>query len=138
MEFVTGQTPDMAAVRRLYDDAGWIAYTSDMDTLERALRNSLYLVCAYENGELCGLLRAVGDGCTILYIQDILVMHDHRRAGIGRTMVEMLMAAYPGVRQRVLLTDETPEMHGFYESLGFFPCQQVGLTAFYYIGTEPQ
>lgn len=136
MEFVTGQVPDMAAVQRLYDDAGWIAYTSDMDALERALEASLYLVCAYEEGELCGLLRAVGDGITILYIQDILVMHDHRRAGIGRTMVEMLLAAYPDVRQRVLMTDETPEMHGFYESLGFFPCQQVGLTAFYYIGND--
>ncbi len=137
MEFVTGQAPDMAAARRLYDDAGWISYTSDMDTLERALRSSLYLVCAYEEGELCGLLRAVGDGCTILYIQDILVMHDHRRKGIGRTMVKMLMEAYPNVRQRVLMTDETPEMHSFYESLGFYPCQQVGLTAFYYIGGEP-
>lgn len=120
-------------MRALYDDAGWIAYTSDMDTLIRALEQSLYLVCAYQDGKLCGLLRAVGDGCTILYIQDILVMHTCRRRGAGRRMVEMLLEAYPGVRQRVLLTDETPEMHGFYESLGFVTSQQVGLTAFYYI-----
>ena len=104
-----------------------------MDTLIRALEQSLYLVCAYQDGKLCGLLRAVGDGCTILYIQDILVMHTCRRRGAGRRMVEMLLEAYPGVRQRVLLTDETPEMHGFYESLGFVTSQQVGLTAFYYI-----
>ena len=48
----------------------------------------------------------------------------------------MLPDGYPNVRQRVLLTDETPEMHGFYESLGFFPSGQVGLTAFYYMGGE--
>ena len=66
-------------------------------------------------------MRAVGDGQTILYIQDILVLQQYRRHGIGRTMVKMLLDAYPNVRQRVLLTDETPEMHGFYESLGFFP-----------------
>lgn len=136
MEFVVGQVPDMAAVKKLYDDAGWIAYTSDMEMLEKALHASLYLVCAYDGEELCGLLRAVGDGCTILYVQDILVLCNHRRQGIGRTMVRMLMDAYPNVRQRVLLTDETPEMHGFYESLGFYPCQQVGLTAFYYMGND--
>lgn len=133
LEYVVGQVPDREQVQALYDDAGWIAYTSDMDTLIRALEQSLYLVCAYQDGKLCGLLRAVGDGCTILYIQDILVMHTCRRRGAGRRMVEMLLEAYPGVRQRVLLTDETPEMHGFYESLGFVTSQQVGLTAFYYI-----
>ena len=107
-----------------------------MDELERALRASLYLVCAYDGETLCGLLRAVGDGQTILYIQDILVLQQYRRHGIGRTMVKMLLDAYPNVRQRVLLTDETPEMHGFYGSLGFFPSGQVGLTAFYYMGGE--
>ena len=48
----------------------------------------------------------------------------------------MLLGPHPGVRQRVLLTDETPEMHGFYESLGFVTSQQVGLTAFYYINSN--
>lgn len=136
MDYIEGKLPEREAVRRLYDDAGWIAYTCDMDALERALRASLYLVCAYDGDTLCGLLRAVGDGQTILYIQDILVLQQYRRRGIGRTMVKMLLDAYPNVRQRVLLTDETPEMHGFYESLGFFPSGQVGLTAFYYMGGE--
>ena len=129
MEYIEGKIPEREAVRRLYDDAGWIAYTSDMDTLMQALEASLYLVCVYDGDTLCGLLRAVGDGQTILYIQDILVLRPYRRNGIGKTMVKLLMDAYPAVRQRVLLTDETPEMHGFYESLGFFPSGQVGLTA---------
>lgn len=74
MDYIEGKLPEREAVRRLYDDAGWIAYTCDMDALERALRASLYLVCAYDGDTLCGLLRAVGDGQTILYIQDILVL----------------------------------------------------------------
>lgn len=137
MKYILNTMPDMAQVKTLYDDAGWISYTSNMETLEKALQSSLYLLCAYdENGSLTGLLRAVGDGCTILYIQDILVMRNARRTGVGKTMVRMLLDFYPDVRQRVLLTDETPQMHGFYESLGFFPSQQVGLTAFYYIGNN--
>lgn len=136
MEYVVGQVPRQEQVLRLYNDAGWLAYTEKPDQLMQALTHSLYLVCAYEEGQLYGLLRAVGDGCTILYIQDILVMHTHRRAGIGRTMVEMLIQAYPQVRQKVLLTDETPEMHGFYESLGFCSVGEMGMAAFYYLGKE--
>ena len=113
-------------MRRLYDDAGWIAYTCDMDALERALRASLYLVCAYETGRRSAAFcapSAMGRPSSIF--RDILVLQQYRRHGIGRTMVKMLLEAYPNVRQRVLLTDETPEMHGFYESLGFFP-QRAG------------
>ena len=136
MEYIVGQAPELGQVLRLYNDAGWLAYTEKPEQLMQALERSLYLVCAYEDGQLCGLLRAVGDGCTILYIQDILVERAHRRAGVGRRMVEMLLAAYPHVRQKVLMTDEAPEMHGFYESLGFCPAEQMGLTAFYYLGKE--
>ena len=134
MEYIVGQVPELGQVLRLYNDAGWLAYTEKPEQLMQALERSLYLVCAYEDGQLCGLLRAVGDGCTILYIQDILVEHAHRRAGVGRRMAEMLLEAYPDVRHKVLMTDETPEMHGFYESLGFCPAEQMGLTAFYYRG----
>ena len=134
MEYIVGQVPELGQVLRLYNAAGWLAYTEKPEQLMQALERSLYLVCAYEDGQLCGLLRAVGDGCTILYIQDILVEHAHRRAGVGRRMAEMLLEAYPDVRQKVLMTDETPEMHGFYESLGFCPAEQMGLTAFYYLG----
>ena len=134
MEYIVGQVPELGQVLRLYNDAGWLAYTEKPEQLMQALERSLYLVCAYEDGQLCGLLRAVGDGCTILYIQDILVEHAHRRAGVGRRMAEMLLEAYPDVRQKVLMTDETTEMHGFYESLGFCPAEQMGLTAFYYLG----
>ena len=56
--------------------------------------------------------------------------------GITVSSLSLIHISYPNVRQRVLLTDETPEMHGFYESLGFFPSGQVGLTAFYYMGGE--
>ena len=136
MEYIEGQVPELGQVLRPSNDAGWLAYTEKPEQLMQALERSLYLVCAYEDGQLCGLLRAVGDGCTILYIQDILVEHAHRRAGVGRRMAEMLLEAYPDVRQKVLMTDETPEMHGFYESLGFCPAEQMGLTAFYYLGKE--
>lgn len=76
MRYEENRLPSDAALVRLYNDAGWVAYTDDLPALRTALENSLYLLCVYEEEELVGLLRAVGDGVSILYIQDILVLAD--------------------------------------------------------------
>lgn len=60
-------------VLRLYASVGWTAYTDDPAALERGFRHSLLVLAAWEDGELAGLIRAVGDGATIVFIQDILV-----------------------------------------------------------------
>ena len=59
-------------VLRLYASVGWTAYTDDTAALERGFRHSLLVLAAWEDGELAGLIRAVGDGATIVFIQDIL------------------------------------------------------------------
>ena len=59
-------------VLRLYASVGWTAYTDDPAALERGFRHSLLVLAAWEDGELAGLIRAVGDGATIVFIQDIL------------------------------------------------------------------
>ena len=55
MEYIVGQVPELGQVLRLYNDAGWLAYTEKPEQLMQALERSLYLVCAYEDGQLCGL-----------------------------------------------------------------------------------
>ena len=59
-------------VLRLYASVGWTAYTDNTAALERGFRHSLLVLAAWEDGELAGLIRAVGDGATIVFIQDIL------------------------------------------------------------------
>ena len=59
-------------ILRLYASVGWTAYTDDPAALERGFRHSLLVLAAWEDGELAGLIRAVGDGATIVFIQDIL------------------------------------------------------------------
>ena len=49
-------------VLRLYASVGWTAYTDDPAALERGFRHSLLVLAAWEDGELAGLIRAVGDG----------------------------------------------------------------------------
>ncbi|MGM9638440.1 MAG: GNAT family N-acetyltransferase [Butyricicoccaceae bacterium] len=114
----------------LYRAAGWTAYTEHPAQLEAALGSSLCVLEARAGGRLIGLLRAVGDGVTIVYIQDILVLPAWRRQGVGRALIQALRARYSSVRQIVLLTDDRPETCAFYRSAGFRPAGEWGCAAF--------
>lgn len=106
-------------VIELYDSVGWTAYTDHPDRLMAGIRASLRVVAARADGRLCGLARAVGDGETIVYVQDVLVSPRDRRRGIGAGLMEALSEPFGHVRQTVLLTDTDPGQKAFYESLGF-------------------
>lgn len=114
----------------LYDDAGWTAYTKNPEELEKAIFNSQYVLIAKDNNKLVGLLRTVGDGTSIVYIQDILVHSDYKRNKIGTSLMQRTLEKFKHVRQLVLLTDDTAESRGFYESLGFESCDKGKLVSF--------
>jgi len=117
-------------IRYLYLDAQWTNYTKDMPRLMKALKKSLMVVTAWEDDKLVGLIRVVGDGLTIIYIQDILVKRAYKRKGIGTALLRYVMDKYRDVNQKVLLTDNTPETRGFYEHNGFIACDKGNLVAF--------
>ncbi|SEP66111.1 Acetyltransferase (GNAT) domain-containing protein [Lachnospiraceae bacterium RM5] len=58
---------------------------------ETALKNSLYIVSAYEDDKLVGMGRIVGDGVVIDYIQDLIVIPGMQGRGIGRKIIEKLI-----------------------------------------------
>lgn len=128
--YIESSNPDRQALLALYSDAGWGAYTAFPDVLAAAVRNSLYVLTACHGSELVGLVRAVGDGLTITYIQDILVLREYRRQGIGTALMKMVLDRFSHVRQVVLLTDDTEATRRFYESLGFESCDRGELVSF--------
>ncbi|PRZ13421.1 GNAT family N-acetyltransferase [Nesterenkonia sandarakina] len=106
-------------VLALYGAVQWTAYTDDPASLRKALEGSSTLVAAHDDQRLVGLARVISDGSTICYLQDILVLPSHRRAGVGRALAERALAEYPHVRQKVLITDDGPQQRAFYEALGY-------------------
>lgn len=117
-------------IRDLYDAVGWTSYTDDMDALIKGYENSLKILAAFEDEKLLGVIRAVGDGYTIIFIQDILVLPDYQRKGIGKALLNAMMNLYPNVRQIELTTDISPEKIGFYSSLGFEEFSELGCCGF--------
>ena len=110
----------------LYGSVGWSAYTDSPDVLQAGVAGASYVVTARRDGKLVGLARALSDGATICYLQDVLVDPAEQRHGIGRALVGAVLDRYRAVRQKVLLTDDEPAQRAFYESLGYAEIRDFG------------
>ncbi|MCO1338773.1 GNAT family N-acetyltransferase [Kocuria polaris] len=119
LNYQSGDVLDRDELTRLYASVGWSAYTKDPARLEAAVAASLAVVTARDDGRLVGLARLVGDGLTIVYLQDILVAPEFQRSGIGRELFRRAFEPFEDVRQKLLLTDNEPRQIAFYESMGF-------------------
>lgn len=130
ISYQTHKQIPLQSLLQLYLDAHWTAYTKAPEVLQQAVQNSLFVLTAWHENQLVGLLRVVGDGLTIVYIQDILVLKAYKRQKIGTILIAQTLEKFKDVRQKVLLTDDTEETRGFYESLGFESCDKGNLVAF--------
>lgn len=121
---------DEAEMLALYESVGWTAYTKEPQVLRAGFEGSLFCLAAYEEDQLVGLLRAVGDGQTVVLLQDILVRPDRQRQGVGTKLVRAALDRCGTVRQVQLITDDRPETVAFYESLGFRSLEELGCKGF--------
>lgn len=121
---------DLEEILPLYSAVGWTSYTDRPEMLKTAWENSLLILGAYDGGRLIGAVRAVGDGASIVYVQDILVLPEYQRRGIGTRLLRTLMERYPSVHQLALMTDDTPETVSFYQSVGLVKVDDTGGCAF--------
>ena len=117
-------------ILRLYTAVGWTAYTENMPVLREGFKNSMLVLAAYDGEELLGIIRTVGDGATIVFVQDILIFPDKQRQGIGTALLKAVLDRYANVRQIELATDNTPKTVAFYKSMGFSEMSEIGCCGF--------
>lgn len=117
----------------LYESVGWTAYTKDIPALQAGLKNSSFVFSVWDAEELVGLIRALSDGVTIAYIQDILVRPSYHKKGIGSQLMREMFAKLQGIRQIVLMTDNgegNAALHDWYRSHGFKSFEDWGTIGF--------
>ena len=114
----------------LYNDVGWSSYTKDIDSLIKSIKNSLKVISVWDKDLLVGLIRVVGDGHSIIYIQDILILQKYQNRGIGKRLIEIILDKYKNVRQKVLLTDKQEKNILFYKKVGFSMAEEFGCVSF--------
>lgn len=116
---------DENAIMTLYAENGWTAYTKNKEALFRGIRNSLDTIGVYDQEQLIGFIRTIGDQETIIYIQDILVLPKYQRQGIGKKLLTDVISKYDHVRQIILTTDNTEKTRLFYESVGMIGYDKI-------------
>lgn len=85
------RAPTLIEYRALCAAVGWEAVIN-VAAAPRSLAHSLYHVLALYEEQVIGMGRIVGDGAMYFYLQDIAVHPDHQHQGIGRCMMEHLVA----------------------------------------------
>ena len=114
----------------LYNSVGWMNYTTNLDMLKNAFSNSLKILGAYIDKKLIGIIRVVGDGYSIVYIQDLLVLPKLQRQEIGSLLLKEILKEYHHVYQKVLITDNTEKTIAFYKSIAFIQNRDIDCCAF--------
>ena len=90
-------------ILNLYESVGWINYVNNADMIGNAYANSLKILGAYAGEKLLGIIRVVGDGYSIIFIQDILVLPEYQHQGLElRYCVKFLKFIRMYIKRRYL------------------------------------
>jgi GNAT superfamily N-acetyltransferase len=81
------------------------------------------VVGAYRDGVMVGFARAVSDGVAFGYLADVFVLDAARGAGLGKALVEAVLAG----TERFRWTLFTADAHGLYARYGFAPPDATAL-----------
>lgn len=113
----------------LYNAVGWGAY--DENITQKALDNTFYSVSVYDDNNIVGYGRIIGDAICFLYIQDIIVKPEYQGNKIGTTIMKKLLEKINEIKKensklRVYL-GASKNREGFYEKFGFIKRIDVDL-----------
>ena len=105
----------------MVESVGWKTYSEIQ--VEKALKNTMYMVKATVDGELAGIGRVVGDYSIVCVLTDICVKPEFQGHGIGLKITNELKRLIEtnvneGEKMQIELTP-TAGNEAFYEKAGF-------------------
>jgi GNAT superfamily N-acetyltransferase len=92
------------------------------ETVERAVRHSLCFG-QFDGAAQVGLARVVTDYTTFGYLCDVYVLESHRARGLGKWLIECVMA-HPELQGLRRFNLATRDAHSLYAQFGFQPLRQ--------------
>ncbi len=111
---------DIAHITDLYRSENWWKQEGDNPGMITSIvAGSHCFVAARYNGPIIGMGRAISDGVSDAYIQDVTVMGSFRGRGIGTRIMETLIERLErdGIHWIGLIAERGS--HPFYEPIGF-------------------
>ena len=108
---------DYKAVRDLLIANGWGTRVNDDEQFRAMLEGANRTVVALDGELIIGFARALCDEATNGYISTVAVAEDRRGEGVGRSLIENLIAEDGGKITWVLRA--RPDSRAFWERMGF-------------------
>ena len=102
----------------LFEQAAFWAKTRRPEEMEKAIAHSHPVVTAWDDERLIGFSRATSDGVFRATIWDVVIDPDYQGAGLGRRLVETLIA-HPHMNKVERTYLMTTHQQRFYERIGF-------------------
>ena len=103
---------------RLFELAAFWASTRRPEEMKQAIDHSNPVVTAWDGDHLIGFSRATSDGIFRATIWDVVIHPDYQGAGMGRRLVETLIA-HPHMNKVERTYLMTTHQQRFYERIGF-------------------
>ncbi|WP_433588601.1 GNAT family N-acetyltransferase [Pseudomonas koreensis] len=108
---------EVEPVRQFLGQNGWSHRTGSSDHFAQLIDNSQRTAVALSGEQIIGFARGITDGLSNGYLSMVVVDDQHRRAGVGRALVEHVMGDNPEITWVLRAGREGAER--FFASLGF-------------------
>ena len=123
LEFEVVNSAPVEEIVDLYKSAGWWQESPEARSIIPAMIRGSYcfMVARALDGRIIGMARVISDGFSDAYIQDVAVLENYRRQGVGRELVRRLTQFCVSRKIGWIGLVAEPGTQGLYEKLGFGP-----------------
>ena len=120
MEYtIIEKLPTAAEYNYLRERVGWAL--NEKTSIDKSLPNSLFCLTVYKNDQIIGMGRIIGDGGLCFYIQDVVVIPEFQKNGIGKQIMKNIMQYIKNnaTNDSVIGLMSASGKETFYEKFGF-------------------
>lgn len=105
-------------IHQFLNQYSYWAQNRPLDIVQRAVENSLNFGI-YHNGEQVGFARVITDYATFAWLCDVIIIPEHRQAGLGKWLVDCVVN-HPDLKPLRRLLLATKDAHELYRKYGGF------------------
>ena len=121
IEYLIVKEADRDQIIALYKQAGWWTASDDEDIsfVDGIISSTFKFAIAKAEGRIIGMGRAISDGVSDAYIQDVTVDQKYRKKGIGSGIIRLLVKSLKAEKIGWIGLISEPGAENFYNELGF-------------------
>lgn len=104
---IVHRTSSVEEFESIVESVGFRAH--DHPAVQTASANTVFCVCAEEEGRTVGVGRVVGDGAISFFLTNVMVRPSHQRRGIGTLIVKALCSSIERLPYRNIVLEAVPQ-----------------------------